>query len=226
MIIILLGAPGSGKGTQAKMVATELAIPHISTGDLFRDHLSKNTDLGKQVSSYLRSGQYVPDEVVLAMIEKRVILDDCSNGYLMDGFPRTIAQAKALSKMMAKRAFLTTAIQFCVEDEVIVKRIVGRLSCKSCHTLYNAFFFPPKEQGRCDKCGGRLYQRPDDHINVVEERLKNYQNQTVPLIDYYKEKNVLTAINGVEEPQTIFKKIMGIISSVSCAATCSDVKER
>lgn len=205
-VIILLGPPGSGKGTQAVRLSKELGIPHISTGDLFRDHLSRNTDLGKRVKSYMEKGQLVPDELVLDMLFDRTSKPDSAKGYLLDGFPRTIPQAEALDKQLGKNANVI-ALNLQVRDEAIIKRMAGRLTCKACGHIHNKFLAPPSKEGACDKCGGELYQRSDDAANVVEERLRVYHAQTKPLIDFYKTKGVLIEINGEEAQEKVFSDL-------------------
>lgn len=215
MIVILLGAPGSGKGTQAKMLAEKLNIPHISTGDLFRENLAQGTELGKEVRSYLEAGKLAPDATVIAMLRDRVANKDCDKGYLLDGFPRTLEQAKALDVALAKREkpFALTVINLEVSDEAIVKRIMGRLSCKECGAIYNRYFFPPKDLEHCDLCQGPLLQRTDDTEAVIEERLKNYHSQTAPLVDYYKEKGILKTVNGEQDPKEVFNQLVNALDS-------------
>lgn len=205
-IIILLGPPGSGKGTQAVRLSKELGIPHISTGDLFRDNLSRNTDLGKKAKTYMEAGKLVPDEVVLEMLFDRVSRPDCQNGYLLDGFPRTIAQAEALDKHL-KKGDAIIALDLKVNDDVIVKRISGRLTCKEGGHIQNKYFSAPKKEGICDTCGGTLVHRSDDSPEVVKERLKVYHDQTEPLIQYYEKKGVLKHINGENDPDIVFKDL-------------------
>jgi len=182
-VVILLGPPGSGKGTQAIRLTKELGIPHISTGDLFRENISKNTELGKRAKTYMDAGKLVPDEVVLDMLFDRVSRPDCAKGYLLDGFPRTLPQAEALAKHLKDGTDLVV-LELEVPDEMIVKRVAGRLTCESCGTIYNRYFSPPSIEGVCDKCQGKLVQRSDDNEEVVKERLRVYHSQTSPLIDY------------------------------------------
>ncbi len=206
-VIILMGPPGSGKGTQAVRLSKELGFPHISTGDLFRENISKNTGLGRKAKSYINTGNLVPDSLVLDMLFARVAQPDCSKGYLLDGFPRTIPQAEALDKHLTKQDRLIV-LNLEASDDVIFKRIEGRLSCKQCGSVYNRYFSPPKTEGTCDKCGGELVQRSDDRAEVVRERLKVYHQQTEPLIDYYRQKNVLDSVNGEENPDEVFKELL------------------
>lgn len=206
-VIILLGPPGSGKGTQAVRISKELGIPHISTGDLFRENMSQNTELGKKAKSYIEKGQLVPDDLVLEMLFDRVSRPDCKAGYLLDGFPRTIPQAQAFDKGLTPDIRLTV-LNLQVADDVIVKRISGRLMCKNCSNIQNIYTNPPAQEGVCDKCKGELYQRLDDKPEVVQERLKVYHAQTAPLIDYYQAKGVLVSVDGDRDPDVVFQDLM------------------
>jgi adenylate kinase len=206
-IVILLGPPGSGKGTQAVRLSKELGIPHISTGDLFRDNLSRNTPLGQKAKTYMESGKLVPDEVVLEMLFDRVSRPDCQKGYLLDGFPRTIPQAEALDKQLSKNDQVI-ALDLQVKDELIVKRISGRLTCKANGHIQNKYFSPPKMEGVCDVCQGELIQRADDSADVVKERLRVYHEQTEPLISFYQKKGVLKQVNGENDPETVYKELL------------------
>lgn len=205
-VVILLGPPGSGKGTQAVRLTKELGIPHISTGDLFRENVSKDTELGQRAKTYMNAGKLVPDEVVLDMLFDRVSRPDSANGYLLDGFPRTISQAEALEKHLGPNTELIV-LELDVPDEIIVKRAEGRLTCKSCGTIYNRYFSPPAKEGVCDKCSGELYQRPDDKLEVVQERLRVYHDQTQPLVEYYTRKGVLRQVDGTQPPDEVFKAL-------------------
>ena len=206
-VVILLGPPGSGKGTQASRLSKELGIPHISTGDLFRENLGKGTELGKKVKSYLDAGQLVPDNLVLDMLFDRVSKPDCAHGYLLDGFPRTIPQAEALDRYLGNTAHVTV-LNLEVADETIIKRITGRLICQKCGNIHNKYFSAPQQEGVCDKCQGPLTQRSDDTLPVVKERLKVYHEQTEPLIKYYGDKKELININGENPPDAVFKELM------------------
>ncbi|MEC7839595.1 MAG: adenylate kinase [Chlamydiota bacterium] len=206
-VIILLGPPGSGKGTQAKKITSELNLPHISTGDLFRENLSKGTPLGKKVKSYLESGNLVPDEIVVDMLIDRVQADDCSEGYLLDGFPRSLPQALALEKELGDDVNLIV-LNIQVPDESIVKRIEGRMTCKSCGTIFNKYFSPSKTGEVCDRCSGELIHRSDDNAEVVRERLKVYHSQTAPLEEFYAKQKVLTSVNGEQAPEQVFSDLM------------------
>lgn len=211
-VVILLGPPGSGKGTQAVRLTKELGIPHISTGDLFRENISKNTELGKRAKSFMDAGKLVPDTVVLDMLFDRVARPDCMNGYLLDGFPRTLPQAEAFEKHLAPETELIV-LDLEVPDEIIVKRAAGRVTCKTCAAVYNIYFSPPKQDGKCDKCGGELIQRPDDKPEVVEERLRVYHNQTKPLVDYYEKQGILYKVDGTQSPDDVFQALMQKLSA-------------
>lgn len=206
-VVILMGPPGSGKGTQAKRVSEKLNIPHISTGDLFRENLSNGTPLGLKVKSYIEAGKLVPDEIVVGMLMDRVTADDCRSGYLLDGFPRSIPQAEALSKELGSDIDLVV-INLEVPDDVIVKRIEGRMSCKECGSIFNKYFTPPKQQGVCDNCGGELTHRSDDNAEVVEERLNVYHSQTAPVEKFYSAKGVVETVDGQQAPDAVFNDLM------------------
>lgn len=210
-VVILLGPPGSGKGTQAVRLTKELGIPHISTGDLFRENMSKDTELGQRAKSFINAGKLVPDELVLEMLFDRVSRPDCANGYLLDGFPRTLAQAEALDKHLGANTNLVV-LDLEVPDEIIVKRASGRLTCKDCGSVYNRHFSPPAQEGVCDKCGGELVQRPDDRAEVVEERLRVYHSQTKPLVEFYAKKGVLSRVDGTQSPDQVFEALKGKLS--------------
>lgn len=206
LVIILLGPPGSGKGTQALLLSKELKLPHISTGDLFRDNISRNTPLGQKAKAHLDAGKLCPDDLVIDMLFDRVSQPDCAQGYLLDGFPRTIPQSEALDKHL-KANTRVIALNLLVRDESIVKRIEGRLTCRNCGSVYNLHFSPPTKKGICDKCGGELYQRTDDSAAVVQERLKVYHKQTAPLVEYYTKKKVLINVNGDASPEIVFQNL-------------------
>lgn len=202
-IVLLQGPPGSGKGTQAVTLAQDLGIPHISTGDLFRENLRNNTPLGQKARAFIEAGKLVPDEIVLDMFYERVEAPDCAGGFLLDGFPRTLAQAEALSNYLSPETKMIV-INLDVSDEIIMKRAEGRLTCRNCGNVHNKYFSPPKESGKCDLCQGELYQRSDDAHAVVEERLSVYNLQSKPLIDYYDDLGILTRINGEGARETVY----------------------
>ncbi len=212
MNIVFLGPPGAGKGTQAKRITERYGIPQISTGDMFREHLSKGTELGKKAKEYMEKGQLVPDEIVLSMVEERLKQPDCEKGFILDGFPRTVPQAEALDEMLAKWGKkIDYAIAIEVPDEELVKRLTGRRTCKNCGMMYHIIFKPPKEEGKCDACGGELYQRADDNEETVRNRLKVYHESTAPLIDYYEKKGVLHRVDGMGSIDEIFERIVKIL---------------
>lgn len=192
MFIVLLGAPGSGKGTVGKILAENLKLAHISTGDLFRENLKKETELGKEAKVYMDKGELVPDELTVRMLEKRMEENDVKNGAILDGFPRTRNQAVVLDKLLETRGNkVDMALNIDVPFSEIIERIANRRSCKECNAIYNIVFNPPKQDGKCDECGGELYQREDQKPEVVQNRLEVYKNSSEELITYYSEKNVL-----------------------------------
>lgn len=192
MFIVLLGAPGSGKGTVGKILAENLKLAHISTGDLFRENLKNETELGKVAKTYMDKGELVPDEITVKMLEKRMEEDDVKNGAILDGFPRTKSQAIVLDKLLeSKKHKVDMALNIDVPFSEIVERIANRRSCKGCSAIYNVVFNPPKQEGICDECGGELYQREDQKPEVVQNRLEVYKKSSEELIKYYEEKNVL-----------------------------------
>lgn len=210
--VIMLGPPGAGKGTQAVRLAAELGLPHISTGDLFRENLSNETDLGKLAKTYMEAGKLVPDEVVIDMLFGRVAADDCGGGYLLDGFPRTVAQAEALSERLSD-GWTTRTLQLDVPDEALVERASGRLLCKDCGNIHHEKYKAPAVDGVCDACGGELYKRADDNAETVMERLAVYHNETSPLIQYYGEREMLDVVDGSRTPDEVFEDLRGLLSS-------------
>ena len=212
MKIIMLGAPGAGKGTQAKMIAEKYGIPHVSTGDIFRANIKNGTELGMEAKKYMDQGQLVPDELTVKILLDRVAQDDCKNGYVLDGFPRTIPQAEVLDKALTE---LGDAIDFAIDvnvpDENIVKRMSGRRACLSCGTTYHIEHIPPKKEGICDKCGQELVLRDDDKPETVLNRLKVYHDQTQPLIELYKKKNILKNVDGTNDMKEVFAYIVAIL---------------
>lgn len=214
MKIIMLGAPGAGKGTQAKMIAEKYSIPHISTGDIFRANIKNGTELGKKAKSYMDKGQLVPDELTLDLIMDRFKQDDCKNGYVLDGFPRTIPQAEALdTALKAKGEKVDFAIDVDVPDENIVKRMGGRRACVGCGATYHVVYSPTKVEGVCDKCGEELIVRDDDKPETVLNRLEVYHNQTQPLIDYYNEQGILKSVDGTVDMKDVFNAIVDILGA-------------
>lgn len=208
MRLVLLGAPGAGKGTQAKILIEKYGMPQISTGDLLRAAVAAGTALGKEAKSYMDKGELVPDSVVLGMVEERLKQDDCKKGYILDGFPRNTAQAEALDKMLASlNMSLTAALSVDVPFDDLMKRLTGRRTCKACGQMYNIYFKASAKEGVCDKCNGELYQRDDDKEATIKKRLEVYSAQTEPLIGYYKNKGIVKSVSGTGSIDEIFKKV-------------------
>ena len=214
MKIIMLGAPGAGKGTQAKMIAEKYGIPHISTGDIFRYNIKNGTELGKEAKKYMDQGLLVPDELTVKILLDRVAKDDCKNGYVLDGFPRTIPQAEVLEEALTKLGDrIDYAINVEVPDENIVKRMGGRRACVNCGATYHIEHVPPKKEGICDNCGSELILRDDDKPETVQKRLGVYHEQTQPLIDYYTKKGILKEVDGTMDMGDVFKAIGEILGA-------------
>lgn len=212
MKIIMLGAPGAGKGTQAKMIAEKYSIPHVSTGDIFRANIKNGTELGKQAKQYMDQGLLVPDELTVKILLDRVAQPDCANGYVLDGFPRTIPQAQVLDEALAKLGEkIDYAINVDVPDENIVKRMSGRRACLKCGATYHIEHIPPKKEGICDTCGSELVLRDDDKPETVLNRLDVYHKQTQPLIDFYTKKDVLRTVDGTVDMKDVFAAIIAIL---------------
>lgn len=212
MKIIMLGAPGAGKGTQAKMIADKYGVPHVSTGDIFRANIKNGTELGMEAKKYMDQGLLVPDELTVKILLDRVSQPDCKNGYVLDGFPRTIPQAEVLDKALAELGeSIDYAINVDVPDENIVKRMSGRRACVSCGATYHVVHVPPKKEGICDRCGSELILRDDDKPETVKNRLDVYHKQTQPLIDFYTKKGVLKTVDGTVDMQDVFKAIVAIL---------------
>ena len=214
MRIVLLGAPGSGKGTQAKLLVEKYKIPQMSTGDLLRAEVAAGTDLGKRAKAAMDAGQLVSDEVVLGMIQARLAKPDAKSGFILDGFPRNIPQAQSLDAMLARLGQpLQLALLVDVDIDVLLKRLTGRRTCGSCGAIYNIYFSAPKTANKCDKCGSALTHRSDDNEQTVANRLKVYQQQTAPLVNYYKAQGKLRTVRGVGAVSAIFKNVADIIES-------------
>ncbi len=205
--IIMLGAPGAGKGTQARQLSLKYNIPHISTGDILRESVKNRTTLGLKAKSYLDKGKLVPDDVIIDVVKERLSMEDCKNGFILDGFPRTIPQAEALNS----HAPDVRVININVDESELVKRLSGRRVCRKCGANYHIIYSPPKNEGICDMCGGELYQRDDDTEDTIKARLQIYKNQTAPLIDYYKKKKVLFTVSGKGSIQDIFNEILKVL---------------
>ncbi|MCU4138741.1 MAG: Adenylate kinase or related kinase [Thermodesulfobacteria bacterium] len=212
MNIIFLGPPGAGKGTQAKVLVEKYGIPQISTGDMLREHVAKGTELGLKAKEYMEKGQLVPDEIILSMVKERLSQDDAQKGFILDGFPRTVAQAEALDKLLEEMGKkIEYVLALIVPDEELVTRLTGRRTCKNCGMMYHIKFKPPKVEGKCDACGGELYQRPDDNEETVRNRLKVYHEQTAPLIEYYRKKGVLFEVDGNKSIEEITQQLINIL---------------
>jgi len=212
MRIVLLGSPGSGKGTQASCIEKEFGIPHISTGDIFRDNISRNTTIGAEAKKFIERGLLVPDSLTVSIVESRLLEEDCNEGFLLDGFPRNIAQAEALDKDLEKMGKkLDAVVNLEVSAETIIERMAGRRICSDCGESYNLCFLKPAADGICDKCGGKLYIREDDKPETVMNRLNVYKNQTFPLIDYYKGKGILISVNGEQPADKVYGDICRVL---------------
>ncbi len=212
MKIIMLGAPGAGKGTQAKLIAEKYGLPHVSTGDIFRANVKEGTQLGLEAKKYMDQGLLVPDELTVRILLDRVSRPDCSAGYVLDGFPRTIPQAQVLEKALAELGDqIDFAIDVDVPDENIVRRMGGRRACVTCGATYHMEHVPPRTEGICDTCGGELILREDDKPDTVKNRLKVYHEQTQPLIDFYQKKGVLRVVDGTMDMKDVFEAIVAIL---------------
>lgn len=212
MKIVMLGAPGAGKGTQAKMIAEKYGIPHVSTGDIFRANIKNGTALGMEAKTYMDQGRLVPDELTVKILLDRVAQPDCANGYVLDGFPRTIPQAEVLDEaLQAQGEKLDWAVNVDVPDENIVRRMSGRRACLKCGATYHIEHIPPKKEGVCDACGSELVLRDDDRPETVQNRLKVYHEQTQPLIDFYTGKGILRSVDGTKDMRDVFAAITEIL---------------
>ncbi|MCD8054711.1 MAG: adenylate kinase [Lachnospiraceae bacterium] len=209
MKIIMLGAPGAGKGTQAKMLSEKYGIPHISTGDIFRGNIKAGTELGRKAKEYMDAGGLVPDELTVDLMMDRIGQPDCEKGYILDGFPRTMNQARKLSEALAETGDIDVAVNVDVPDEAIVARMSGRRVCPSCGASYHVVNIPTKKPGICDRCGAAVIQRDDDQAETVQKRLAVYHEQTQPLIDYYREKGREVDIDGTQPMEAVFAEIVG-----------------
>ncbi|MDD3364282.1 MAG: adenylate kinase [Syntrophomonas sp.] len=215
MNIILMGPPGAGKGTQAELIKVAYPIPHISTGDMFREAVVNGTAMGKEAKKYMDAGQLVPDQVTIGIVEDRLAQGDCESGFLLDGFPRTTLQAQALDQVMAKRGKnVEVALNISVPEDILLIRMSGRVSCTTCKAVYNTKFNPPASTGVCDKCGGELVQRSDDKEETVKNRLKVYQDQTQPLLNYYEQQGNLTTLDGNRDSVEVFKDVKAILENL------------
>ncbi len=217
LFLVFLGAPGAGKGTQARLLSEKLRIPQISTGDIFRENLKKETKLGLLAKGYMEKGELVPDEVTVAMVRERLSRPDCARGAILDGFPRTIAQAEALDRILSERGASLTAVPYIkVSEEVLLARLSGRWICRKCGAVYHTLYNPPKVPGVCDVCGGELYQREDDKPEVAKNRLRVYFEQTAPLIEYYRGRGLLVEIDGEQSIERVQKELEAVVESHDC----------
>ncbi|MFN2146006.1 MAG: adenylate kinase [Anaerolineales bacterium] len=215
VFIVMLGAPGAGKGTQAKMLAEKTGLSHVSSGDLFRDNIKNETDLGILAKSYIDKGELVPDDVTISMVKDRLSRPDCAKGAILDGFPRTTAQAEALDASLAEMGRQIDIVPLIgVPESVLMARLTGRWTCKQCGAIYHTLFSPPKQAGICDLDGSELYQRPDDTPETVSNRIKVYTEQTAPLIEYYTQKGVLAEINGDQDIEQVNADLLGKLPEV------------
>ena len=202
--LVFLGAPGAGKGTVSNLLLEKVKLAHISTGDLLRAEVAAQTELGKTAAQIMKAGGLVPDEVVAGMVRNRLAAADCEDGFILDGFPRTIAQAELLNKLLAEMGKkLDAVIYFKVADEVLLQRLTARLNCRGCDAIYNKLFLPPKVAGVCDKCGGELYQRPDDSLETAKSRLAVFYRQTSPLIDFYSKSGLLLTMSQGDSQEIV-----------------------
>lgn len=216
MKIILLGPPGAGKGTQAKSMSNQYSIPHISTGDIFRKNISEKTPLGIEAKSYIDKGLLVPDKLTIDIVQDRLQQEDCKNGFLLDGYPRTVSQAEALKEFLnSKGEKLDTALLIDVPKDFIIDRMTGRRVCPNCGASYHIKFNPTKVEGKCDTCGSDVIQRADDNEATVKDRLAVYDAQTQPLIDYYKEQSLLSVVDGTQAIDDVFENINGILGAIN-----------
>lgn len=212
MNLILMGLPGAGKGTQAEKISGQFGVPHISTGDMFRAAIKEQTELGKQAKSYMDAGDLVPDEVTIGIVRERLGKDDCQQGFLLDGFPRTTEQAEALENILSESGReLSYVLYIDVDEEELLERLSGRRICSNCGATYHVVFNPPKAEGVCDKCGGELYQREDDSEETVKNRLDVNKKQLQPMLDFYRERGYLHTINGNRDIDAVFTDIRDLI---------------
>ena len=211
--VIFLGPPGAGKGTQARQIAESYSVPHLSTGDMFREHVGRGTPLGLRAKPIMERGELVPDDLVLSMVEERISRPDCADGFILDGFPRTLPQAEKLDEILRKR-FKTqpVVVHFVVDRNQLMRRLTGRRTCAMGGEIYNIYDHPPKVPGRCDRDGGELMQRPDDREEVIAERLAAYERQTRPLVDYYCGRGVLKDVDGMAAPAAVTKNVLQLLA--------------
>jgi adenylate kinase len=211
--VIFLGPPGAGKGTQARQIAESYGVPHLSTGDMFREHVSRRTPLGLRAKPIMERGELVPDDLVLSMVEERISRPDCSDGFILDGFPRTLPQAEKLDEILGRRFKSDPlVVHFEVDRDQLMRRLTGRRTCAIGGEIYNIYDHPPKVPGRCDRDGGELVQRPDDREEVIGERLAAYERQTRPLVDHYRQRGVLKDVDGMAAPAAVTKNVLELLA--------------
>ena len=210
--LLFLGPPGAGKGTQARAVAERLQVPQISTGDMFRDHVSRGTELGRQAKAVMERGELVSDDIVVGMVAERIREADCANGFLLDGFPRTQAQAERLERLLKEARWAEPlAVDLQVSYTDLIRRLTGRRTCAVCGEIYNIYSRPPRQEGRCDRDGGELVQRADDREEVIRERLNAYEKQTRPLVEFYRQRDALLAVEGEGEPAALTERLLAAL---------------
>jgi len=210
--IVLLGVPGAGKGTQAERLAAALGVPHVASGDLFREHLDRGTELGARAREYIERGDLVPDDVTVGMVAERLARPDCTDGFVLDGFPRTVAQAKALEQVLGRTGETLDVVPLIrVSEEVALARLGGRWTCRQCGAVYHALFDPPRQEGVCDACGGELYQRPDDTPETHRRRIEVYREQTAPLVEYYRRAGLLVEVDGEQSVEDVQADLRAVV---------------
>ncbi len=221
MRLVIMGPPGAGKGTQSALISSKYGIPHVSTGDMFREILKRSDDLANRIRKYVESGELVPDELVVEMVRDRICRPDCERGFILDGFPRTVAQAEALDRMLESAGKELNAVLYLrVSEEAVVRRLSRRRVCESCGAIYHLDYNPPKRPGVCDRCGGRLIQRDDDQEEVIRERLRVYHEQTEPLINYYGERGLLVEIDGCKEIHEVWEDVQKVLDPLASRGDC------
>jgi adenylate kinase len=215
--VVLLGPPGVGKGTQADRLSKELGLPHVSSGELFRDAIREQTPLGREAQGYIERGHLVPDKVTIGMVADRLRRPDCKQGVILDGFPRTLAQAKALDRVLTGLKAAVTVVPFIsASKETLLRRLEGRWTCRNCQAVYHVTFKPPRQPGKCDVCGGELYQREDDTPETLRERISVYLEQTAPLVDYYAGRGLLVKIDGEADVSGVYAQLAAAVEGSGC----------